>query len=122
MDRRIVIAEGNPDGRDALERLLASWGHEVHTAGSGAEALHLVRLRDPEVLVLEMLLPDMNGWELVHRLRTEGYATFAVGYCAIRALQDHALEAGCDAYVVKPAIEPLRTILQSAPRRRAASE
>jgi CheY-like chemotaxis protein len=66
---RILIVEDEPDTRDFLLRLLASQGAEVRGAASATEALALFETNTPDILISDIGLPDVDGYDLIHRLR-----------------------------------------------------
>jgi signal transduction histidine kinase/ActR/RegA family two-component response regulator len=70
---RILVADDMRDSRDSLAMLLRRHGHEVHTAGSGEEALVQARTHRPELAILDIGMPDMTGYEVARRLRSEAW-------------------------------------------------
>jgi two-component system CheB/CheR fusion protein len=107
----VLVVDDNPDGRDALSLLLEHWGYRVDAVGSGTEALQLAAMLRPDIIVLDMGLPDMDGCEVVRQLRRRGCDRFVIGYSAFWTYEESARRAGCDAYVLKPAIDPLLAVL-----------
>ena len=106
MGRRILIVDDNADAADSLGVLLGIWGHEVKIAHDGVAALELARAFGPELVFLDIGMPDMNGYEVARRLRQEaGLAsakTIALsGYGAERD-RLRSKEAGFDLHLVKP--------------------
>ena len=96
------------DDEEALAALLSSAlkyeGWEIHTAGSGMSALRLSREVDPDVILLDVMLPDLDGFEVLRRLRREGRTVPVLFLTARDAVEDRVtgLMAGGDDYVVKP--------------------
>ena len=68
---RILVVDDEPDLRFLLRRIFEKAGHEVTDAGNGAEALECVRGSPPELVVTDMMMPIMDGRELIRRLRTD---------------------------------------------------
>lgn len=68
---RILVVDGHADAADSLALLLTLWGHEAEVARSGPEALDAVHACRPDVLLVEIVLPKMDGLELASRLRRE---------------------------------------------------
>jgi signal transduction histidine kinase/DNA-binding response OmpR family regulator len=106
MGRRILIVDDNADAADSLGVLLGIWGHDVKIAHDGVAALEVARAFDPELVFLDIGMPDMNGYEVARRLRQEaGLAsakTIALsGYGAERD-RLRSKEAGFDLHLVKP--------------------
>ena len=67
--RRVLVVDDQPDAARSLARLLKSWGHEVHIAHDGPEALQAAQAHGPEVVLLDLGLPGMDGHEVAHQLR-----------------------------------------------------
>jgi PAS domain S-box-containing protein len=105
--RRILLVEDNQDAADSLALLLRGKGHVVRTAYDGLEAIHVARAFRPEVVLLDIGLPEMDGLEVVRRLRKEpdleGMRVVALSGYGTREDQQRSREAGCDDHVVKPA-------------------
>jgi PAS domain S-box-containing protein len=122
----ILNVDDYAPGRYARSQLLRSWGFEVKEAGTGAEALRLAMLEHPALVILDVQLPDMDGFEVCRRLkqRHEGMtlpvlhvsATFTSG-----AHQALGLDGGADGYLVEP-VEPavLRATIDALLRLRRA--
>ncbi|HWU37938.1 MAG TPA: response regulator [Candidatus Acidoferrum sp.] len=66
---RILVVDDEPVVLEALEALLRQEGHQVRTASDGATALRFVELEQPDILLLDLHLPDVSGFEVVSRLR-----------------------------------------------------
>ncbi len=118
--RRILLVEDNNDIRETLREVCEAWGHEVHAAADGARGLELgLRIR-PDVALVDLGLPGIDGFELARRLReSEGGAAIHLvaltGYGAPE-YRERALAAGFDVHLVKPIeTERLRCLLASAP-------
>ena len=71
--RRILIADDNRDGAETMSMLMRLSGHEVYTAHSGAEAFEVAKSMRPDVGILDIGMPDMNGYELAERIRHEAW-------------------------------------------------
>jgi CheY-like chemotaxis protein len=69
MAAKILIVEDNPDQRDFLEVLLRLEGYTIHTATDGGEALKRARAEPPDLIISDIRMPDVDGIELVQRLR-----------------------------------------------------
>jgi CheY-like chemotaxis protein len=69
--KRILVIEDNDDIRESLFLVLTSWGHEVVLAGSGDEGLSLALTTHPDVALIDIGLPDMNGYEVAQRLKEQ---------------------------------------------------
>jgi signal transduction histidine kinase/CheY-like chemotaxis protein len=115
---RVLVVEDLPDSREALVMLLESMGHAVDSAADGHEAVAKAPVFDPEVVLLDLGLPGIDGIEVARRLRgmpalsgTRIYALTGWGTDADRA---RTREAGFDGHFVKPvAIHTLEELLRS---------
>jgi CheY-like chemotaxis protein len=118
---RILVVEDNPDGREMLAGLLEVQGYEVATAGDGQRALEIARAFQPQVVLLDLGLPLMDGFEVCRRLRAQGLQqAFILALTGWGAERDRArtADAGFDAHLTKP-VEP--AALQQALARYAAA-
>ncbi|MBM2614702.1 SpoIIE family protein phosphatase [Actinoplanes sp. LDG1-06] len=102
----VLIADDNADMRDYLTRLLRSAGHEVQAVPDGQAALEAARLRNPDLIVSDVMMPRLDGLQLVAALRADSRtAGTPVLLLSARAGQEasiEGLEAGADDYLVKP--------------------
>jgi signal transduction histidine kinase/ActR/RegA family two-component response regulator len=102
---RILLIEDNEDARRALRRALELEGHEVEEAADGVQGLALAERGAPEVVVVDIGLPGMNGYEIARRLRARSEAAMALialtGYGQAEDVR-RAREAGFQAHVTKP--------------------
>jgi two-component system, OmpR family, response regulator len=101
---RILVVDDEPSIVDAVATALRYEGYEVHEAGSGREALEVVARYEPDLVVLDWMLPDVDGVEVGRRLRARGIQT-AVLFLTAKDATEHkveALRAGGDDYVTKP--------------------
>lgn len=106
MARRILIVDDNADAADSLGMLLGIWGHEVEIAHNGVSALKLAHKFDPELVFLDIGLPEMNGYEVARRLREDAglSRTKFIALSGYGTERDHlrSKEAGFDLHLVKP--------------------
>jgi two-component system alkaline phosphatase synthesis response regulator PhoP len=103
---RILIADDNPQAVELLEAYLADSPYEVRTAADGEETLKRVRDWKPDLILLDIMMPKISGFEVCKRLRADP-ETQDVAVCMITALDqpadvDRALEAGTDEFLTKP--------------------
>lgn len=99
----ILVVEDERNIRDLVRYALESAGYRVHTAGDGQEALAAVARQQPDLVVLDLMLPIVDGWEVARRLRATGDLPIIM----VTALRDEVdrvagLELGADDYVLKP--------------------
>src|SRR5688500_15374384 len=101
---RILVVDDEPSIVDAVATALRYEGYEVHEASSGREALDAVMRNEPDLVVLDWMLPDVPGIEVGRRLRARGFKTAVLFLTAKDATEDkvEALRAGGDDYVTKP--------------------
>lgn len=103
---RILVVEDEPDLRQVVEFNLASSGYEVFTASSGAEALRLVRERKPELILLDIMLPDISGLDVCRQIKasaeTKGILVVLLTARGEEIDRVVGFEIGADDYVVKP--------------------
>ncbi len=102
--RRILVVDDEPSIVDAVSTALRYEGYEVDEARSGREALEAVARAEPDLVVLDWMLPDLEGIEVGRRLRARGFKT-AVLFLTAKDSTEHkveALRAGGDDYVTKP--------------------
>jgi two-component system CheB/CheR fusion protein len=115
---RVLLVDDCPDVRASIAALLRHWGHDVCTAGDGAACLAAVEVFSPDVVLLDVGLPGMDGYEVARRLRAHPPAQSlrlitVSGY----GLEEDFLRsriAGCDRHMVKPVdLQELRFLLAS---------
>jgi CheY-like chemotaxis protein len=103
---RILLVEDQEMNRDMLSRRLRKRGYEVEIAVDGAEGVEKARADLPDLILMDMSLPVMDGWEATRLLKaddaTRGIPVVALTAHAMSTDREKALEAGCDAYETKP--------------------
>jgi two-component system response regulator MprA len=117
---RILVVEDERPFRDALERVLRNDGYEVELALDGDAALQALSVRPPDAVVLDVLLPEVDGIEVCRRLRAAGDRVPVLMVTALDAVEDRVagLDAGADDYLVKPfSISELRARVRALLRR-----
>ena len=104
--KRILIVEDNALNMKLLHDVLEAHGYRTITTGEGAAALDLARDERPDLILLDLQLPDVSGYEVVRRLkcddRTRAIPVLAVTAFAMLGDEERALASGCDGYVAKP--------------------
>jgi CheY-like chemotaxis protein len=103
---RILVVEDDEMNRDSLTRLLRRRGYELLTASDGVEGVMVGESEMPDLILMDMSLPVLDGWEATRRLKaapkTQAIPIIALTAHAMAADRDKALAAGCDDYDSKP--------------------
>jgi len=103
---KILLVEDNEMNRDMLSRRLQRRGYEVVVAVDGQEGLALAQSDAPDLILMDMSLPILDGWEATRQLKatpeTKSIPVIALTAHAMSGDREKALEAGCDDYETKP--------------------
>ncbi|HSK25536.1 MAG TPA: response regulator transcription factor [Jiangellales bacterium] len=121
---RLLLVDDEENLRSMLQAALRHSGFEVHPAATGREALEGVRSHRPDLVVLDVMLPDLDGFEVCRRLRSTGDATPVVFLTARDGTEDkvRGLTTGGDDYLVKPfSLEELVARIEAVLRRTGAA-
>ena len=104
MQSRLLVVDDDPDVRDSLRRALGYAGYAVATAANGADALASVSRSPVDLIILDVLMPMLDGFDTCRTLRERGNVTPVIVLTARDAVDDRVagLEAGADDYLVKP--------------------
>lgn len=120
---KILLVEDNEMNRDMLSRRLKRKGYEVVIAINGAEGVSMATSEAPDLILMDMSLPVLDGWEATRQLKanpqTQPIPIIALTAHAMSGDREKALEAGCDDYDTKPIelrrlLEKIEALLQSA--------
>src|SRR5207244_2354167 len=117
---RLLVVDDEPAVREALRRALALEGYSVELAENGAQALRAIGAAEPDVVVLDVLMPEVDGLAACRRLREEGSRVPVLMLTARAGVGDRVdgLDAGADDYLVKPfALEELLARIRALLRR-----
>ncbi|MGB9591153.1 MAG: heavy metal response regulator transcription factor [Candidatus Kryptoniota bacterium] len=121
---RILVVEDEMKTASYLKKGLSENGFLVDTVSRGTEAMSLIKSSNYDLLILDVMLPDYNGWDIIREIRRQGCQTPAIFLTARDSVNDrvHGLELGADDYLVKPfafseLLARVRTILRRAPAR-----
>ena len=105
---KILLVEDNEMNRDMLSRRLTKKGHEVVMAVDGQKGVEMAGSESPEIILLDMSLPVMDGWEAARHIKaddnTKAIPVIALTAHAMAGDREKALEAGCDDYDTKPVV------------------
>ena len=119
---KILLVEDNEMNRDMLSRRLAKRGFEIETAVDGAEGVKKSRSTAPDLILMDMSLPVMHGWDATREIKgapaTRGIPVIALTAHAMTGDREKALDAGCDEFETKPIelprlIEKIEKLLSS---------
>jgi CheY-like chemotaxis protein len=103
---KILLVEDQEMNRDMLSRRLKKRGYDVSIAVDGAEGLEMARSDAPDLILMDMSLPVIDGWEATRQLKadeaTRNIPVVALTAHAMSTDREKALAAGCDAYETKP--------------------
>ena len=103
---KILLVEDNEMNRDMLSRRLERKGFEVIVAVDGQSGVEMAQTEAPDLVLMDMSLPVLDGWEATRRLKaspsTQHLPVIALTAHAMSSDRDKALEAGCDEYDTKP--------------------
>jgi len=122
---RILLVEDNEMNRDMLSRRLIRRGYEVILAQDGQEGIEAAQTQTPDLILMDMSLPVIDGWEATRRLKdapaTAGIPVVALTAHALTDDREKATRAGCDAYETKPVelprlLETIERLLQARGR------
>ncbi len=125
---KILVIEDEKKTAGYLEKGLRENGHVVDVGTDGEEGLHLARMSEYDFIVLDILLPERDGWSVLTELRRDGNHTPVIMLSACDTTEERVrgLELGADDYLVKPfafseLLARIRTVLRRSPSRRPES-
>jgi CheY-like chemotaxis protein len=105
---RVLVVDDYPDAREMYGEYLEYSGYDVIQAANGMEALQRAVDDQPDIILMDLSLPVMDGWEATRRLkadaRTAGIPVVALTGHALAGISEGAKQAGCDAFVTKPCL------------------
>lgn len=106
MGSRILVVEDNPTNRSLMEYLLTAFGHTVLSAGDGAQGVALARRESPELILMDLQMPVMNGFDAARELKAHPALSkipiVAVTAFAMVGDREKVLSSGFDGYIAKP--------------------
>jgi two-component system cell cycle response regulator DivK len=107
MAKKILVVEDDPDNRRIVAKTLSVEGYEVVEATDGVQAIAQAHAEHPDLVLMDLALPNMDGWEATRRLKsdpkTRSIPVIALTAVAMRGDEEQARAAGCDDYLSKPA-------------------
>ena len=116
-ERKVLIAEDHPINRELLREMVTSLGYQVIEAGDGEETLRKIQETTPDLAIIDLQMPKIDGLEVIRQLREQPeYADFpviALTAYAMRGDRERMLDAGFTAYLAKPVrLEALKAELK----------
>jgi two-component system cell cycle response regulator DivK len=106
MTQRILVVEDTPDNRQIMRDVLTSAGYDLIEAADGSEGLKLAGAHQPDLILMDIQLPSMDGLETTRRLKADPslkhIPVIAVTSYALSGDETKTREAGCDGYLAKP--------------------
>jgi CheY-like chemotaxis protein len=120
----VLVVEDYPDAREMYAAYLQFSGFEVAEATNGIEAVEMAETLMPDIILMDLALPRMDGWEATRRLkandRTRHIPVVALTGHALAGHAEGARQAGCDAFVTKPClpdalVAEIKRLLESPP-------
>lgn len=120
---RVMVVDDYPDAREMYSEYLEYCGFEVVQAANGMEALQRAVEAQPDIILMDLSLPVMDGWEATRRLkaerRTARIPVVALTGHALAGISEGAKKAGCDAFVTKPClpedlVKEIRRVLEQS--------
>ncbi len=108
MDNKVLYIEDNPDNMTLVKRALESRGYVLLSAVNGIDGVHVAETEAVNLILLDINLPDIDGYEVARRLRSSAkrqlahIPIIAVTANALKGDAERALSAGCDVYMSKP--------------------
>jgi CheY-like chemotaxis protein len=113
----VLLVEDNEDNRTIYTTILRHVGHEVIEASNGEDGIRLALERQPNVILMDVAMPGIDGWEATRRLKgdpqTARIPVIALTAHAMAEDRQRAVDAGCEGYLAKP-IEPRRVVEEVA--------
>ncbi len=111
--KTVLVVDDDADARRIARAWLEGAGRRVLEAGDGRECLEVARRERPDVILLDLVLPDVDGWEAARSLRadvvTAGIPILGLTGLSFPVLRKRAVEAGCDVVITKP-VSPTRLL------------
>jgi two-component system KDP operon response regulator KdpE len=118
---RILIVDSYPDNAESLALLLGGDGRQIEVATNGQHAIARAMGWRPDLIVLDLGLPDVCGEDVVEALRAGGSTAYIVAYSGFHKREAKARAAGCNAFVLKPKLDALLAIVQAIGREKATA-
>ncbi|MEW6086283.1 MAG: response regulator [Chloroflexota bacterium] len=106
--KKILVVEDNMDNYELVRVILEHGGYDVFLAVNGRDGVDAARLQQPDLILMDLGLPEMDGWTAAEKLKsddtTKTIPLYAITAHTLPRHRDRALRAGCDGYFTKPLI------------------
>jgi CheY-like chemotaxis protein len=121
---KVLLVEDNPVNLELFQDLIELEGYEVLSANTGHEAIEIAKREVPDIILMDIQLPEMDGWEATKILKktpeTREIPIIALTAHAMEGDREKALDLGCDSYISKPIntrtfISDIKKVLSSSP-------
>lgn len=116
-NKRILLVEDHEDNRNIYRTILEHYGYEVVIATDGQSGIRLAREARPDLVLMDLSIPVVDGWEATRLLKADGETSsipiIALSAHALAEDRERARQAGCDGYLAKP-VEPRRVLEEVA--------
>ena len=109
--KRVLVVDDNIENVESLCELVRQKGFEVEAAEDGEHALAAMRARRPDVVIMDLGLPDGDALDVIRRIKAEQVGVGIIAFSGLRDAEAGARAAGADAFVVKPDVETLERVL-----------
>jgi CheY-like chemotaxis protein len=126
----ILVVEDNMDNYELVRFILERAGYDVFLAMNGRDGVAAARLQKPDLILMDLTMPEMDGWLAAEKLKaeasTKSIPLYALTAHALPSERKRALEAGCDGYVSKPIhmagfLEMIESVLKKAKKKQRTS-
>jgi two-component system cell cycle response regulator DivK len=106
LSKKILVVDDNQDSRELIVKVLKSKGYQMIEAVDGEDALEKVTAENPDLILMDISIPKIDGYEVTRRLKSQANfkntPIIALTAHAMKGDREKALEAGCDGYISKP--------------------
>jgi two-component system cell cycle response regulator DivK len=106
LSKKILVVDDNQDSRELVVKVLKNRGYQMIEAADGEDALEKAAAENPDLILMDISIPKINGYEVTRRLKSQmnfkNTPIIALTAHAMKGDREKALEAGCDGYISKP--------------------
>ena len=113
MKRRVLLVEPDSDNRQSLCYLFEARGYDVNVAATAKRGIDMAATHRPDVVLLELGLPDMDAQQAVTAMKGGSSQPFVIAYTGFHRREAEARAAGCDAFILKPSLDLLLAVVEA---------